>query len=57
MNIFVISSDSFLAQEIITHFNSESHSIEIHENGLDVLSDTLGFTVGILLVYLLRNDR
>ena len=39
MNIFVISSDSFFAQEVITHFNSESHSIEIHENGLDVLSD------------------
>ena len=39
MNIFVISNDSFLAQEIITHFNSESHSIEIHENGLDVLND------------------
>ena len=39
MNIFVISNDSFLAQEIITHFNPESHSIEIHENGLDVLSD------------------
>ena len=39
MNIFVISSDSFFTQEVITHFNSENHSIEIHENGLDVLSD------------------
>ncbi len=39
MNIFVISSDPFFTQEIITHFNSEIHSIEIHENGLDVLRD------------------
>ena len=47
MNIFVISNDSFLAQEIITHFNSESHSVEIHENGLDVLANA-GFTVFLL---------
>ena len=39
MNIFVISSDSFFTQEMITHLHSESRSIEIHENGLDVLSD------------------
>ena len=39
MNIFVISSDSFFTQEMITHLHSESRTIEIHENGLNVLSD------------------
>ena len=39
MKIYVISSDSFLAQEMITNFPSNDYSIEIHENGLEVLSD------------------
>ena len=39
--------DEYLQSFILGRFSS----------GLDVLSDTLGFTVGILLVYLLRNDR
>ena len=28
-----------------------------YSSGLDVLSDTLGFTVGLILVYITQNDK